>query len=253
MTKISRIDVCKMSAARGGCDLTLAPYQVSDMLSPQERVDILTAMAIAGSRSRDVCAAASSAVSKYMKQPVVSDPAVKQEAQVNALLEFLQKDVGYVDDPEGEWYQGPLYTLAHGGDCEDLASLLLSMCDCLGIASRLVWMEQPKSKLNHVTAQVLLSPSGGVQKNLHWEWWANQAKNENWRWAETTISSARVGMHPYDAANRYGNANRIHGSGKILGRSSGSVAGGTTGRNVIVAGALGIAIGAIVLHEMRSR
>lgn len=185
---LSVIDVCKMVEARGGCDLSLAPYRVPDTLSPDMRVRILTAIARAGEQSRVVCKATSDALQKYLPKGFHPDE-VDEEAKANAILAFLQKDVGYKDDPEGEWYQGPVFTLANGGDCEDLSALFCSMCGCVGIESRIVWMDQPGAKLNHVTAQVRIP-------------------GKSWEWAETTIASAKVGEHPYAAAKRHKTAHR---------------------------------------------
>lgn len=194
---LSVIDVCKMIEARGGCDLSLAPYRVSDELSPEMRVRILTAMARSGARSEKICAAADVALSKYLPKGFSLEEA-DDEAVANALLTFLQNDVGYVDDPAGEWYQGPMYTLERGGDCEDLAALFAALCQCVGVQSRIVWMDQPHAKLNHVTAQVLIPERG-------------------WQYAETTIASARVGQHPYEAARLHRTANRNDAAAYRLG------------------------------------
>lgn len=194
---LSVIDVCQMVEARGGCDLSQAPYRVPDTLSPEMRVRVLTAMARAGEQSKIVCRAASDALSKYLPKGFRPDE-MDEEAKANALLAFIQKDVGYTDDADGEWYQGPIHTLMNGGDCEDLSVLFCAMCGCLGIDSRIVWMDQPKARLNHVTAQVRLP-------------------GKTWQWAETTISSARVGEHPYDAAKRHKTANRNDSAAYNLG------------------------------------
>jgi transglutaminase-like putative cysteine protease len=185
---LSIIDVCKMVEARGGCDLTLAPYRVPDTLSPEMRVRILTAMARAGADSPEVCAAADRAIERYLPSSFSPDEA-DEEALANALLAYVQNDVGYKDDPQGEWYQGPIYTLTNGGDCEDLSALFASMCNCIGVQSRVVWIDQPGAKLNHVSAQVLIPERG-------------------WQYAETTIASAKVGEHPYAAAKKHGIAFR---------------------------------------------
>lgn len=194
---LSVIDVCKMIEARGGCDLTLAPYRVSDELSPEMRVRILTAMARAGAQSEKICAATDAALAKYLPKGFTVQEA-DDEAVANALLAFVQKDIGYVDDPSGEWYQGPIYTLERGGDCEDLVALFAALCQCAGVQSRIVWMDQPHAKLNHVTAQVLIPERG-------------------WQFAETTIESARVGQHPYAAARRHKTANRSETAAYRLG------------------------------------
>jgi hypothetical protein len=59
-------------------------------------------------------------------------------------------------------------------------------------------MDQPHAKLNHVTAQVLIPERG-------------------WQFAETTISSARVGQHPYAAARFHKTAARNDAAAYRLG------------------------------------
>lgn len=193
------IDVCAVLEARGGCDFDAAPYRVSDYLSADDRVRLLTSMARNAAGQAIVCQAARDAIARYAK-PVSPGNEVQVVDAAQALLTFVQKDVGYIDDPEGEWYQGVRYTLEHGGDCEDMATLFVAMAACVGIPARLAWLEQPKARLNHVTAQVLTpKPSGLLSRG---------SSELDWRWAEPTISSAKIGQHPYDAAKFHGTAER---------------------------------------------
>lgn len=202
---LSLIDVCSMMEAKGGCDLNLPPYRVPDTLSPEMRVRILTAIARAAERSKTICGAAKQALSMYLPAGF-SLAEADDEAKANSLLRFVQKDIGYKDDPQGEWYQGPIYTLTNGGDCEDLSTLFCAMCGCLGIESRVVWMDQPGAKLNHVTAQVLVSPKRWRSAEITRP--SSGSQGSSWKWAETTIESAKVGDHPYDAAKKHKTAAR---------------------------------------------
>ncbi len=193
------IDVCAVLEARGGCDFDVQPYRVSDYLSANDRVRLLTEMARNAAGKAIVCQAAYDAIARYAP-PTSPGSAVSQPAAAQALLTFVQKDVGYVDDPDGEWYQGVRYTLEHGGDCEDMATLFVAMASCVGIPARLVWLEQPKARLNHVTAQVLVpKPSGLLGRS---------SGEPDWRWAEPTIRSAKIGEHPYEAARFHGTSER---------------------------------------------
>lgn len=193
------IEVCDVIEARGGCDFDVAPYRISDYLSAEERVRLLTAMARNAAGQSVVCQAARDAVSKYARLPAPGD-AVPPLEVAQALLTYVQKDVGYIDDPEGEWYQGVRYTLSHGGDCEDMATLFVAMCACVGISARLAWLEQPSARLNHVTAQVFLPKASGLL--------SRGPASPQWLWAEPTISSAKIGQHPYDAARFHGTSER---------------------------------------------
>jgi len=113
--------------------------------------------------------------------------------------------VDYAPDPAGEEVlQTVLWTLGGeggrtvspitnapkgGGDCEDLASLLVALCMVVGLRARVVWMEQPGSPLNHVSAQVCVDPSRG---------------DDCWLWLDATLPGARLGENPYDALARLG-------------------------------------------------
>lgn len=70
-----------------------------------------------------------------------------------------------------------------GGDCEDLACLVMACALALGLEARLVWLVSG-GDLDHVVAEVF----DGVR----------------WLWCEATIAGAVVGEHPYRAAARLG-------------------------------------------------
>lgn len=102
-----------------------------------------------------------------------------------ACLEVVQR-LPYYPDPPGadDWIGHPCHVLTIGGDCEDLATLLVSLWATCGLTGRLVWLTQPASGQDHVGAEVKL---GG-----------------RWVWGESTVQGARLGEDPYKAAARLG-------------------------------------------------
>ena len=72
------------------------------------------------------------------------------------------------------------YTLAHGGNCEDLSSALVALLFALGLPARVAWITQRDMPLNHVV--VRLEDTG--------------------EWADPSIWGARVGETPYSALDR---------------------------------------------------
>ncbi len=102
----------------------------------------------------------------------------------------LAQAAGYRPDPPGEWYQAPWYTVEHGGDCEDLAVLVVALLRLSGIVARLVWIDQPEADLNHVSAEAWLD----ADDDLRWDW----------RWTEPSVCGARLGEEPRDAVERTG-------------------------------------------------
>ena len=89
----------------------------------------------------------------------------------------------YVSHPDGvEQFQPVAWTLRHGGNCEDLSCLYAVLARRAGLPCRLVWINQPGARLNHVIPQV----------HLYGDWY----------WAESSIAGAMLGEDPYDAATR---------------------------------------------------
>lgn len=112
------------------------------------------------------------------------DPA---ERFVDGALRFVQSLPFRRDPPGGDTYQGTLWTLAYGGDCEDLSALLVQMIAAgearhgFPLATRFTWLERPASTMDHVVAEV--SIGGGP-----------------WQWLEPSVPGARRGVHPFVAA-----------------------------------------------------
>ncbi len=72
---------------------------------------------------------------------IVSEcPSGDKECQINKLYRFVIDDFSYYSDPrKEEFIQTPYETLdIHGGDCEDLTILLMSLLENLGIQTYLV-------------------------------------------------------------------------------------------------------------------
>jgi len=102
-------------------------------------------------------------------------------ARVERALRLVQ-GLPYRPDPPGEdWVQTSEYTATHGGDCEDLAALLVVLCVTAGVPARLLWIFQRRRVRDHVTAQACIA---GV-----------------WLWMEPTLR-AELGEYPYTAAER---------------------------------------------------
>ena len=93
--------------------------------------------------------------------------------------------VPYRADPVGqEVFQEVTETLAHGGDCEDLAVLFVAIARSVGLEARVVWLDQQihGSALNHVFARVSV--------------------DGRWLDAECSIAGALLGEPPALAAQR---------------------------------------------------
>lgn len=88
----------------------------------------------------------------------------------------------YVPDPAGEWLQPGAYTATRGGDCEDLASLLVVVAESAGVPGELLWLAQETSIRDHVTTRLLC--------------------DGRWQWAEATLRGAMLGESPYVASSR---------------------------------------------------
>jgi len=102
---------------------------------------------------------------------------------VQGLLDFCH-GLPRVPDPEGrvDWVRDPCAVATLGGDCDDLAVLLMALCLGAGISARIRWLPMPGQREDHVCCEVFFG--GG------------------WHWAEPLLAGARVGEHPADASRR---------------------------------------------------
>ena len=107
-------------------------------------------------------------------------------------LRWAQRRGYHPDTPGKEEFQSLKWTIEHGGDCEDLASLVVALMWRLGYDAEVVWITQTGQDLNHVTARVKLD-------------------GENWYWADASIDGAILGEDPYKAAERLGKLHVLGG------------------------------------------
>jgi hypothetical protein len=153
------------------------PFRVPDSWPPQRRIEYLMRLVQDGLSDGEVCRSA-----KILSDSVTSE--YRRERQIaEKILHFVQNMVKYTPDRGvEEWYQGAVYTLAHGGDCEDLSVLICALAKCAGLQSDVVWIDQPGARLNHVVARIFVD---GVPL-----------------WADGSIKTAYLGEHPHDAVRR---------------------------------------------------
>lgn len=144
--------------------------------NPQQRLDATIKRAWSDVSGREFLAL----LADVLDQPAGLPRAVYALQRVQALP--------YRPDPPGfDDVQTASETARDGGDCEDLAALLVVLCVCARMAARLLWLYQPTRVRDHVTAQVQVDGA--------------------WVWAEPTIRAA-WGENPYAAADRIGSAER---------------------------------------------
>lgn len=86
-----------------------------------------------------------------------------QIGQAIAIGSWVQDTITYVNELP-ERFQTPTTTIAEGyGDCDDMATLIASMCESIGIATELVGMEWGEGDLRsfrHIFARAVV-PTGG--------------------------------------------------------------------------------------------
>ena len=148
-------------------------WVIADTVSPSTRVALLEQLAVDAMTAAPV---------RAMAAMIDRDAAAFVRAG-NALA--MVHRVPYRADPAGsEVFQDAIETLAHGGDCEDLAVLFVALARSIGLEARVVWLDQQihGSALNHVFARVLV--------------------DGRWLDAECSIAGAKLGEAPGAAAAR---------------------------------------------------
>lgn len=160
------------------------PFRICDDTPVRARVEVLQGLAEEGKQFETVRSLAARARKLACKRMVPhfgmindADALVIAEAALEAV-----QSLEYHANPVGEWFQPTDYTILHGGNCEGLSSVLVSILGLLGLTAQIVWLDQPDRPLNHVAVQVWI---GG-----------------QWLWADASIFGARVGEHPYAALAR---------------------------------------------------
>ncbi|HVY65955.1 MAG TPA: hypothetical protein VHH11_14125, partial [Gammaproteobacteria bacterium] len=119
----------------------------------------------------------------WCRRHVPCRPARTESVAAYALR--VAQGAGYVPDPvecPTDWYQRADVTLRHGGDCDDLARLLVALGYAWGVRARLVVLPFPERPQDHLTVQL-------------WHCGA-------WQWAEPSLPGARLGEAPEAAAAR---------------------------------------------------
>lgn len=160
-------------------DAANLPFRIPDSWPPERRIAYLDGLVRLGLDDGQVCRTANIIADQF------SDfSGTDRDLRVgDAILHYVQTKVPYVPDPsDEEWYQGPVYTLAYGGDCEDLAVLVAALARCAGLTSDVYWIEQPAARLNHVVSRIKI---GGA-----------------YLFADASITTAFLGEHPHDAVKR---------------------------------------------------
>lgn len=150
-----------------------------DSWTPAQRIEYLEDLVQLGIDDGQVCRTAALITDAFAHRT-----GKDREIRVaDAILRYVQTKVPYRPDPnDEEWYQGPVYTLAYGGDCEDLSVLVAALARCAGLKADVHWIDQPNARLNHVVSRIEID---GI--NL---------------FADASITTAFLGEHPHDAVNR---------------------------------------------------
>lgn len=167
------------------------PYRIPDTYPPRLREQILDAVANVAATDPLVRELAEriavEADARARPGQCLSPPCADLRAR--AILRYVQSRP-YEPDPDGqEWYAGLIYTIGYGGDCEELAALVVALARVVGIPGEVRWMDQPNHPLNHVTALLYV--------------------NGQWVWAEASVVGAQLGEHPQAAATRLAQRSRL--------------------------------------------
>jgi hypothetical protein len=160
-------------------DAANLPFRVPDSWTPAQRIEYLEGLVQLGIDDGQVCRTAA-----LIAEAFADRTGKDREIRIaDAILRYVQTQVPYVADPnDEEWYQGPVYTLAYGGDCEDLSVLVAALSRCAGLQADVHWIDQPNARLNHVVSRIEID---GVEL-----------------FADASITTAFLGEHPHDAVNR---------------------------------------------------
>ena len=157
-----------------------------DTLSDPKRLDIISEIIMGEGRDPSIA----ELVVKILRSNNVAPRDYKKQAGV--LLKWVQDKIYYVNEP-GERLQSPKYTLKRGfGDCDDMAIVLCSFYESIGLPWKLVLSGNDKGKkVRHIQGQPIKTGIG----------WAhiycmvgNQPFNPTiWFYAEPTIRGVPLG------------------------------------------------------------
>lgn len=112
--------------------------------------------------------------------------------QAAALLKWVQDNIYYVNEP-GERLQSPKYTLNRGfGDCDDMAIVLCSFFETIGLPWKLVLSGNVKGKrVRHVQGDKI--PSGVEWAHIYCAVGNQPFNPTQWLFAEPTIQGVPLG------------------------------------------------------------
>lgn len=158
-------------------DYPAEPFRICDDTTEQNRSNILQDIAVRGTDKPELYALAQTVWERLKSFGIINPLSVAQEA-LNAV-----HHLEYHPHPEGEWFQPTEYTIIHGGNCEDLSTVLVALLLRLGVPAHVSWINQVDKPLNHVAVKINIG-------------------NNDWRWADPSIAGARVGEEPYEALAR---------------------------------------------------
>lgn len=161
-------------------DAANQPFRVPDSWTPEHRISYLQDLVQLGLDDGEVCNTAGIIARSFDWE---RDPIKRAIRIADAILHYVQTRVAYVPDPnDEEWYQGPVWTLAYGGDCEDLSVLVAALARCAGLEADVYWIDQPEARLNHVVSRIKIDGA--------------------YLFADASITTAFLGEHPHAAVQR---------------------------------------------------
>jgi hypothetical protein len=112
----------------------------------------------------------------------------RDQTRYAQLALYAAQQLPYVADPPGtDVFCNAGRTIVRGGDCDKKVVVLLALARSRGVQGRPVWMLQPWSNMDHVSAE--LKTAGRLE------------------WADATLPGAALGEHPYLALMRLGTPN----------------------------------------------
>ena len=112
--------------------------------------------------------------------------------QAAALLKWVQDNIYYINEP-GERLQSPKYTLNRGfGDCDDMAIVLCSFFETIGLPWKLVLSGNQKGKrIRHVQGEKI--PKGVEWAHIYCMVGNQPFNPTQWLYAEPTIQNVPLG------------------------------------------------------------
>lgn len=212
-----------------------APYQgqldvviIEPTTPPQARMDFLYEQYILpDSRKPSVIALSRRIISDAVRY----DPAVRADsvAQLQSLADWQARNVRYQEDPTlADGWQLELYKRAERAisdgedDCDGKTTVFATLANAAGYPCIPAWIEQEKSRQNHVPALVCvpgpetsLPPPSDFDEIVVLPSRLPQVRGR-WLWVELTLGDVRlgqrivpgprVGEHPYTVVNRFRSA-----------------------------------------------